>query len=181
MTLRAPGAAPQCAGREGALPCRAARRFDAPRSGATFAPSRARGPAVALENVTFWYQMRPNNIVLRGMNVVIPGGSTAALVGKSGGGKTTVVSLLLRYYDVKGGAITLDGRDIRSLNLASVHRHVGLVMQDTQMFNRTIAGNIGYGVAEEDATEEAIEAAARKVRSVHKSPYDPVCVVNAVS
>ncbi len=166
----------------------------APRSGATFAPSRARGPAVALENVTFWYQMRPNNIVLRGMNVVIPGGSTAALVGKSGGGKTTVVSLLLRYYDVKGGAITLDGRDIRSLNLASVHRHVGLVMQDTQMFNRTIAGNIGYGVAEEDATEEAIEAAARKanahdfiaampdgyeVRSVHWSPYDRVRVVNA--
>jgi ABC-type multidrug transport system fused ATPase/permease subunit len=61
--------------------------------------------------------------------LALPGGSTAALVGKSGGGKTTVISLLLRYYDVKGGSIAFDGLDLRSLNLSSVHKNIGLVMQ----------------------------------------------------
>jgi ABC-type multidrug transport system fused ATPase/permease subunit len=85
-------------------------------------------------------------MVIDDMDMVVAPGSTAALVGKSGGGKTTVVSLLLRYYDVKGGSITFDGKDIRSLNLASTHRHIGLVMQDMQMFNHSIGGNIGYGL-----------------------------------
>ena len=92
----------------------------------------------------------------------VAAGSTAALVGKSGGGKTTVVSLLLRYYDVKSGAILLDGKDVRSLNLASTHRHIGLVAQDMQMFNHSIGGNIGYGLdPETEATRERVEAAAK--------------------
>ena len=110
----------------------------------------------------FWYQMRPNTMVIDDMDMVVAAGSTAALVGKSGGGKTTVVSLLLRYYDVKAGAILLDGKDIRSLNLASTHRHIGLVAQDMQMFNHSIGGNIGYGLdPETEATRERVEAAAK--------------------
>ena len=110
----------------------------------------------------FWYQMRPNTMVIDDMDMVVAAGSTAALVGKSGGGKTTVVSLLLRYYDVKSGAIFLDGEDVRSLNLASTHRHIGLVAQDMQMFNHTIGGNIGYGLdPETEATQERVEAAAK--------------------
>jgi ABC-type multidrug transport system fused ATPase/permease subunit len=101
-------------------------------------------------------------MVIDDMDMVVAPGSTAALVGKSGGGKTTVVSLLLRYYDVKGGSITFDGKDIRNLNLASTNRHIGLVMQDMQMFNHSIGGNIGYGLdPDTEATDEKIIAAAK--------------------
>ena len=133
----------------------------APDAGAVYDPGPGRGPEIALRDVTFWYQMRPNSLVIDGMSMHIESGSTAALVGKSGGGKTTVISLLLRYYDVKAGAITFDGVDVRSLDLASVHGVVGLVMQDMQIFNTTIAGNIGYGLDESEATPEVIEKAAR--------------------
>ena len=114
-----------------------------------------------MKEVKFWYQMRPNTMVIDGMNMRIPGGSTAALVGKSGGGKTTVISLLLRYYDVKGGSVCFDGVDIREMNLASMHKHIGLVMQDMQIFNHSIAGNISYGLDESEATPEVVEKAAR--------------------
>ena len=123
-----------------------------------------RGPAVAFENATFWYQMRPNHVVIDGLSMEVASGSTAALVGKSGGGKTTLVALLLRYYDVKGGSVRIDGIDLRDLNLASVHAHVGLVAQDTQIFNHTIAGNIEYGCGEKPS-REAIEAAARRAHA----------------
>lgn len=132
-----------------------------PGTGATYRPASHRGPEITFRDVTFWYQMRPNTMVINAMNMTIPGGSTAALVGKSGGGKTTVISLLLRYYDVKAGSIRFDGVDVRELNLASTHKHIGLVMQDMQIFNHSIAGNIGYGLSEEEATQEAIETAAR--------------------
>ena len=137
-----------------------------PHAGEVFRPGGGStyrtGPEIRFEKVKFWYQMRPNTMVIDDMDMVVAAGSTAALVGKSGGGKTTVVSLLLRYYDVKGGAITFDGKDIRSLNLASTHRHIGLVMQDMQMFNHSIGGNIGYGLdPETEATEEKIIAAAK--------------------
>ena len=115
-----------------------------------------RGPAIAFENATFWYQMRPNHVVIDGLSMRVASGSTAALVGKSGGGKTTLVALLLRYYDVKGGSVRIDGVDLRDLNLASVHKHVGLVAQDTQIFNHTIAGNIEYGCGEKPS-RSAIE------------------------
>ena len=138
-----------------------------PGTGATYRPSggggrnQQIGPEISFKDVKFWYQMRPNSMVINGMNMHIPGGSTAALVGKSGGGKTTVISLLLRYYDVKSGSVSLDGVDIRELNLASMHKHIGLVMQDMQIFNHSIAGNIGYGMDESEATPEVIEKAAR--------------------
>ena len=136
-----------------------------PNAGETFRPEPSRataGPEIRFEKVKFWYQMRPNTMVIDDMDMVVAAGSTAALVGKSGGGKTTVVSLLLRYYDVKSGAILLDGKDVRSLNLASTHRHIGLVAQDMQMFNHSIGGNIGYGLdPETEATREKVEAAAK--------------------
>ena len=123
-----------------------------------------RGPAIAFENATFWYQMRPNHVVIDGLSMRVASGSTAALVGKSGGGKTTLVALLLRYYDVKGGSVRIDGVDLRDLNLASVHKHVGLVAQDTQIFNHTIAGNIEYGCGEKPS-RSAIETAARRAHA----------------
>jgi len=123
-----------------------------------------RGPAIEFENATFWYQMRPNHVVIDGLSMRVASGSTAALVGKSGGGKTTLVALLLRYYDVKGGSVRVDGVDLRDLNLASVHKHVGLVAQDTQIFNHTIAGNIEYGCGEKPS-RSAIEAAARRAHA----------------
>ena len=99
--------------------------------------------------------MRPNHVVIDGLSMRIASGSTAALVGKSGGGKTTLVSLLLRYYDVKGGSVKIDGVDLRDLNLESVHKHVGLVAQDTQIFNHTIAGNVEYGCGEKPSAHQA--------------------------
>ena len=123
-----------------------------------------RGPAIAFENATFWYQMRPNHVVIDGLSMRVASGSTAALVGKSGGGKTTLVALLLRYYDVKGGSVRIDGVDLRDLNLASVHKHVGLVAQDTQIFNHTVAGNIEYGCGEKPS-RSAIETAARRAHA----------------
>mmetsp|Transcript_19604 Transcript_19604/g.49066 ORF Transcript_19604/g.49066 Transcript_19604/m.49066 type:complete len:735 (+) Transcript_19604:347-2551(+) len=136
-----------------------------PGTGAMYRPHGAghRGPDITFKEVKFWYQMRPNTMVINEMNMTIPGGSTAALVGKSGGGKTTVISLLLRYYDVKAGSIAFDGADLRELNLGSVHKHIGLVMQDMQIFNHTISGNIGYGYEDDapEASPELIEAAAR--------------------
>lgn len=123
-----------------------------------------RGPAIEFENATFWYQMRPNHVVIDGLSMRVASGSTAALVGKSGGGKTTLVALLLRYYDVKGGSVRIDGVDLRDLNLASVHKHVGLVAQDTQIFNHTIAGNIEYGCGEKPS-RSAIETAARRAHA----------------
>ena len=132
-----------------------------PNTGAVYNPRGDQGPEIVFKEVKFWYQMRPNSMIIDGMTMTIPGGSTAALVGKSGGGKTTVISLILRYYDVKAGSIAFDGVDIREMNLKSMHAHIGLVMQDMQVFNHSIAGNIGYGLDESKATPEAIEKAAR--------------------
>jgi ABC-type multidrug transport system fused ATPase/permease subunit len=73
-------------------------------------------------------------------------GQVCALVGRSGGGKSTIVHLLMRFYDPTAGRILLDGWDLRSLNLRSVHRHMGVVAQDTQMFATSIEENITYGV-----------------------------------
>lgn len=128
-----------------------------------------KGPSVTFESVKFWYQMRPNSLVLNELSFTVQSGQTAALVGKSGGGKTTIISLLLRYYDVKGGSVKIDGMDLRDLNLASTHKHVGLVAQDMQIFNHTIAGNISYGAVtekgEEPPSTELIQSAAKQAHA----------------
>lgn len=95
-----------------------------------------------LDGVTFYYQMRPTNPVLQGLSFAVPEGTVCALVGTSGGGKSTVIHLLLRYYDPIDGVILLGGVEFKDLNFPSVHRRIGVVSQDTQMFNCSIGENI---------------------------------------
>ena len=95
-----------------------------------------------LENVTFVYQMRPQDKVLNGINLTIEGGTTVAFVGKSGGGKSTLIHLLMRFYDPTGGQIYLDGLRLGDINLRSLHMNTGLVAQDTQLFGKNIEENI---------------------------------------
>jgi ATP-binding cassette, subfamily B, bacterial MsbA len=95
---------------------------------------------------------------LQGVNFAVGGGQMLAIVGRSGAGKTTLVNLLPRFYDVTTGAILIDGRDIRNVTLASLRSQIGLVTQETVLFDDTVASNIAYGVPQ--ATREAIEAAA---------------------
>ena len=96
---------------------------------------------------------------LRGLELLMPAGETTAIVGATGAGKTTVIKLLLRLYDVTGGAITLDGVDLRELTLADLRSAVGLVSQDVFLFHGTIAENIAYG--RRDATRDEIVRAAQ--------------------
>ena len=89
---------------------------------------------IDLDHVTFAYQMRPKEKVINDVSLTIDGGSTVAFVGKSGGGKSTIVHLLMRFYDPSSGRILLDGRDLKDINLRSLHEMTGLVAQDTQLF-----------------------------------------------
>ncbi len=105
-------------------------------------PAEVRG-AVAFENVRFGYGRK--EAALDGLDLSITPGEKVALVGRSGAGKTTAVSLLLRLYDVEGGRITLDGTDIRDLTQDGLRGQIGMVRQETAMFNRSAMENIRYG------------------------------------
>jgi subfamily B ATP-binding cassette protein MsbA len=96
---------------------------------------------------------------LQGVTLTIGAGQMLAIVGRSGAGKTTMVNLLPRFYDVTTGAILIDGRDVRDVTLASLRSQIGLVTQETVLFDDTVTANIAYGVPQ--ATQETIEAAAR--------------------
>jgi len=112
---------------------------------------------VRFEHVDFAYD--PERPILHDVSFTIPAGSTLAVVGPSGAGKSTLSRLLFRFYDVTGGRITIDGQDIAAVAQASLRRAIGIVPQDTVLFNDTIGYNIGYG--REGATQAEIEAAAR--------------------
>ena len=114
-------------------------------------------PEVRFEDVRFGYD--PRRPILHGVDLEIPAGRTVAVVGASGAGKSTLVRLLFRFYDVDGGRITVDGHDIRSLTQASLRRAIGIVPQDTVLFNDTIEVNIRYG--RPDASFEEVREAAR--------------------
>jgi ATP-binding cassette, subfamily B, heavy metal transporter len=114
-------------------------------------------PTVNFESVVFAYEAtRP---ILHGISFEIPAGKTVAVVGPSGSGKSTLARLLFRFYDVGSGAITIDGQDIRQVTQGSVRRAMGIVPQDTVLFNDTVRYNIAYGRT--DATEAEVEQAAK--------------------
>ena len=118
---------------------------------------------VCYEDVSFHYS-DDETTVLSHVSIEIPAGKSVALVGPSGGGKTTICSLLPRFYDVTGGRVTVDEQDIRSLTLKSLRSQIGVVQQDVYLFSGSIRDNIAYG--KPDATEEEIIEAA-KCANIH--------------
>ena len=123
-------------------------------------PLRLSGGAVRLEDLRFHYD--PARPILKGITLDVPAGTTVALVGASGSGKTTIGRLLFRFYDVSAGRLMIDGQDIRDVTLDSLHAAVGVVPQDTVLFNDTVFYNIAYG--RDGATRAEVEAAAKAAR-----------------
>ncbi len=118
---------------------------------------------IEFRDVHFSYPSRLEVEVFQGLSLKVPAGKTVALVGASGGGKSTTVHLLERFYDVKSGSITVDGVDIRSLNLKWLREQIGLVSQEPKLFAQSIRENIAIGLP--GATQEQIEEAARKANA----------------
>ncbi|WP_224701796.1 ABCB family ABC transporter ATP-binding protein/permease [Devosia aquimaris] len=119
-------------------------------------PLTITGPVIRFDNVTFHYDTdRP---ILKGVSFEVPAGKTVAIVGPTGAGKSTISRLLYRFYDVTGGAITIDGQDLRDVTQESLRRAIGMVPQDTVLFNDTIGYNIEYG--RPGASAEDVRAAA---------------------
>jgi len=121
--------------------------------------SSAQGP-IKFNNVSFAYPTRPSVNIFNGINFEIPSGSNVCVVGPSGGGKSTVASLLLRFYNPTSGNITINGVDISKVNVKSLRRRIGVVSQEPVLFSGTIAENIAY--AKPDATQAEIVLAAKK-------------------
>ena len=125
-------------------------------------PLHVNGGALAFEDVRFSYEAdRP---ILKGISFAVPAGKTLAVVGPSGAGKSTLARLMYRFYDVTGGRIMIDGQDIAGVQQSSLRGQIGIVPQDTVLFNESIGFNIGYG--REGAKQPEIEAAARGA-SIH--------------
>ena len=118
---------------------------------------------VTVEHVEFGY--RKNNILMKDMNIDVKQGNTIAIVGPTGAGKTTLVNLLMRFYEVSKGRITVDGIDIRDMKRGDLRCIFGMVLQDTWLFNGTIRDNIAYGL--EGATEEEITRASKAAHADH--------------
>ncbi|MET9060300.1 ABC transporter ATP-binding protein [Streptomyces antibioticus] len=138
-------------------------------------PAELRG-RVALKDASFRYD--PDKPLIEGLSLTVEPGHTVAIVGPTGAGKTTLVNLLMRFYDVSGGRITLDGVDIASMTRDDLRAGIGMVLQDTWLFGGTIAENIAYGAAREVSRDEIEEAAraAHADRFIRTLPdgYDTV-------
>ena len=130
---------------------------------AEFVPSPPVQGRVAFENVSFSYN--PDRPLITDLSLVAEPGTTVAIVGPTGAGKTTLVNLIMRFYELNGGRITLDGRDISLMPRSELRSNIGMVLQDTWLFGGTIRENIAYG--KPSATEEQIRAAA-KATYVHR-------------
>ena len=125
-------------------------------------PLQVTSGEVEFENVDFGY--KDDRQILHGVNFKVPAGNTIAIVGPSGAGKSTISRILFRFYDVKGGRVLIDGQDVRDVTQASLRANVGIVPQDTVLFNDSIRYNIRYGRIE--ATENEIVKAA-KLAQIH--------------
>ena len=142
--------------------------------GETLPPVRGR---VEFHDVTFAYD--PERPLIESLSLVAEPGQTIAIVGPTGAGKTTLVNLIMRFYELRGGSITLDGRDISSIPRSELRSKFGMVLQDTWLFGGTIRDNIAYG--RPGATEEQILEAARATyvdRFVHSLPHGYDTVIN---
>jgi ATP-binding cassette, subfamily B, multidrug efflux pump len=142
---------------------------------AEFVPSPPVQGRVAFENVSFSYN--PDRPLITDLSLVAEPGTTVAIVGPTGAGKTTLVNLIMRFYELNGGRITLDGRDISLMPRSELRSNIGMVLQDTWLFGGTIRENIAYG--NPSATEEQIRTAAKAAyvdRFVHSLPmgYDTI-------
>lgn len=124
-------------------------------------PTNKENPEIAVEfdNVYFHYPTQPNNKGLKGLSFTMKRGTTTAIVGPTGAGKTTISRLLFRFYDVMGGAIKVNGVDVRMLQQRSLRSAIGAVAQTASLFSDTIRANLRYG--KQDATDEELEQAAR--------------------
>ncbi len=145
-----------------------------PEQADTVDPAPVRG-RVVFDDV--WFSYDPDSSLIEGLSLVAEPGQTIAIVGPTGAGKTTIVNLLMRFYDLDAGTISLDGRDIASFPRRELRSKVGMVLQDTWLFGGTINDNLRYGNPE--ATDEQIREAARVTyvdRFVHSLPdgYDTV-------
>jgi len=120
-------------------------------------PLAVTGPVIRFEDVKFHYD--PEREILKGISFEVPAGKTTAIVGPTGAGKSTISRLLYRFYEVTGGRITIDGQDIREVTQQSLRAAIGMVPQDTVLFNDTIAYNINYG--RPDASMDEVREAAR--------------------
>jgi subfamily B ATP-binding cassette protein MsbA len=119
------------------------------------------GREIVFQNVAFHYPGAQSGFRMEALDLTVKAGEVVALVGPSGGGKTTLANLLPRFYDVTGGAVLVDGQDVREVNLASLRALIGIVAQDTFLFNDTVAANIAYGQpgTSRDAIRRAAETA----------------------
>lgn len=136
-------------------------------------PLQLREGAVELEGVSFYY--RPDKAALEDVNIRVPAGKMVALVGPSGGGKTTIMNLLLRFYDPEQGRILIDNQDIKQVTISSLRQSISFVSQDIMLFDDTIRNNILYGrldATEEEVIQAAYSAAAHDFISSLPDGYD---------
>jgi ATP-binding cassette subfamily B protein len=118
---------------------------------------------IEFKHVKFGYN--EDSILIKDLNITASEGQTVAIVGPTGAGKTTLVNLIMRFYEVNGGEITIDGKNINNIKRNSLRHHIGMVLQDTWLFNGTIKENIAYG--RENATDEEIIVAAKAAQAHH--------------
>ena len=128
---------------------------------ASLVPTSMEGD-IQFDNVIFAYPSRPDVLVLNGFTLRLAKNTTTALVGSSGAGKSTIVSLIQRFYDIDGGRITIDGNNLESLDLKFLRKHIGYVQQEPQLFGLTVRQNLLYGIDDESSiSQEALEQVCR--------------------
>ncbi|KAK9717392.1 hypothetical protein K7432_006257 [Basidiobolus ranarum] len=137
--------------------------IDAFEDGISFIPMGS----LSLEDVKFHYPTRPDVNIFDGINMKINPGNTIALVGPSGCGKSTVIALLERWYDVSGGRITIDGHDLRDIQLSNVRSYMALVGQEPVLFDMSIGENIQYGIPDGQHMDHAMVVAAAQAANIH--------------